>query len=187
MACRDIFSLQRRASGMIDQQSYTSPAPVLHFLAQKRSSGCPAGAKAALPRHLLCSLCKGDTRLRWLMVFPGPRWTKFPPFAGAHRGKVTNSSRIHPCALEGGGVKDPLGHDTAQSADASILESLKWLLASAPGFPGLEGLWSSPELGGTAGSKGDVPRLGLPLDGKHEALSLAFGSKCTNEDEMCSL
>lgn len=87
----------------------------------------------------------------------------------------------------GGGVKDPLGHDTAQSADASILESLKWLLASAPGFPGLEGLWSSPELGGTAGSKGDVPRLGLPLDGKHEALSLAFGSKCTNEDEMCSL
>lgn len=108
VACRDIFSLQRRASGMIDQQSYTSPAPVLHFLAQKRSSGCPAGAKAALPRHLLCSLCKGDTRLRWLMVFPGPRWTKFPPFAGAHRGKVTNSSSIHPCALGGGGCKGPV-------------------------------------------------------------------------------
>lgn len=115
-----------------------------------------------------------------------PRRTKFPPFAGAHRGEVTKSSRIHPCALEGG-VKDPLGHGTAQSGDASILQSLKWLLASAPGFPGLEGLWSSPELGGTAGSKGDVPQLGLPLDGNHEALSPAFGTKRTNEDEMCSL
>lgn len=114
-----------------------------------------------------------------------PRWTKFPPFAGAHRGEVTKSSRYTPVPWRG--VKDPLGHGTAQSADASILQSLKWLLASAPGFPGLEGLWSSPELGGTAGSKGDVPQLGLPLDGNHEALSPAFGTKRTNEDEMCSL
>ncbi|KAM9625416.1 uncharacterized protein ACIBXB_018917 [Morphnus guianensis] len=83
VACRDIFSLQRRASGMTDQQSYTSPAPVLHFLAQKRSSGCRAGAKAALRRHLLCSLCKGDTRLRWPMVFPGPMGGQSsPPLLG---------------------------------------------------------------------------------------------------------
>lgn len=86
-----------------------------------------------------------------------------------------------------GSARDPLGHDTARSGDTHIPESLKWLLNLAPGFPGLEETCSSPELEGAPGSRGDVPQPGLPLDSNHEALSLAFGAKYTNEDEMCSL